>query len=283
VSLPSELPGAARESEQRTALRADCAECFGLCCVALPFSASADFPADKRAGEPCGHLRADFGCGIHARLREHGFRGCTAYDCFGAGQHVSQHTFGARDWRGQPALAQRMFEVFPVVERLHELLWYVAEALSLPEARPVHGELRAAQRHIGELADGSAEELAGLDVAPLRSTVGPLLTHASELARSGIPGTRARQPRRTDLAGADLKGADLRGVSLRSRLLIAADLSGADLRTAELLGTDLRDADLSGADLTGALYLTQPQLDAARGDAATVLPGRPDLRRPAHW
>ncbi|MGW3479266.1 pentapeptide repeat-containing protein, partial [Streptomyces althioticus] len=56
---------------------------------------------------------------------------------------------------------------------------------------------------------------------------------------------------------------------------------GADLRDADLIGADLRGADLAGADLTGALFLTQAQLNAARGDAATTLP--PSLERPAHW
>ena len=31
-------------------LQADCAHCFGLCCVALPFARSADFAVDKPAG-----------------------------------------------------------------------------------------------------------------------------------------------------------------------------------------------------------------------------------------
>lgn len=78
------------------ALRADCGSCFGLCCVALPFSASADFAVDKAAGTACGNLGDDFRCGIHTRLRTEGFNGCTVYDCFGAGQRVSQVTFGAR-------------------------------------------------------------------------------------------------------------------------------------------------------------------------------------------
>ena len=70
----------------RSELQADCARCFGLCCVALPFAASADFAVDKAAGSPCRNLRTDFGCGIHAELRQRGFNGCTVYDCFGAGQ-----------------------------------------------------------------------------------------------------------------------------------------------------------------------------------------------------
>jgi uncharacterized protein YjbI with pentapeptide repeats len=49
----------------------------------------------------------------------------------------------------------------------------------------------------------------------------------------------------------------------------------------DLLGADLRDARLEGADLSAALYLTQPQLNAARGSRSTRLPA--DLVQPPHW
>ncbi|WAZ25811.1 pentapeptide repeat-containing protein [Streptomyces cinnabarinus] len=262
-------------------LRGDCANCFGLCCVALPFTASADFPVDKRAGTPCRNLQDDHRCGIHARLRQKGFTGCTVYDCFGAGQRVSQVTFGGRDWRSGPAdEARRMFEVFPVVRQLHELLWYLDEALTLPAARPVHADLRRLMDRTEELAAGTPEELARLEVGPHRQEVGALLQRASELTRAGLRGRR-KDRRGADLMGARLKGTDLRGVSLRGAYLIAADLTGADLRGADLLGADLRDTDLADADLTDVLFLTRPQLNAARGNAATRLPG--SLTRPAHW
>ena len=83
-------------------LRANCERCFGLCCVAPAFSASADFAIDKAAGRPCPNLRADNRCQIHAELRPRGFPGCAVYDCFGAGQKVAQVTFGGRDWRSRP-------------------------------------------------------------------------------------------------------------------------------------------------------------------------------------
>ena len=50
---------------------------------------------------------------------------------------------------------------------------------------------------------------------------------------------------------------------------------------ADVTGADLRGADVSGADLRTTLFLTQPQIDSARGDAATRLP--PARRRPMHW
>ncbi|MFF4052313.1 pentapeptide repeat-containing protein [Streptomyces chartreusis] len=262
-------------------LHGDCANCFGLCCVALPFTASADFALDKDAGTPCRNLQDDHRCGIHARLRQSGFSGCTVYDCFGAGQKVSQVTFAGKDWRAASREhARRMFDVFPVVRQLHELLWYLTEALTLPAARPVHAELRELRDETDALTRRSAEELASLDVAAHRQKVNVLLLRTSELARAGVRG-RKKERRGADLMGARLRGADLRGANLRGAYLIAADLTGADLRGADLIGADLRDTDLTDADLTGAFFLTQPQLNAARGSAGTRLPA--SVGRPAHW
>ncbi|WP_037671264.1 pentapeptide repeat-containing protein [Streptomyces griseus] len=265
----------------RAALRGDCAQCFGLCCVALPFAASADFALDKDAGRPCPNLQGDHRCGIHAKLRQKGFTGCTVYDCFGAGQKVSQVTFGGQDWRTGPREhARRMFDVFPVVRHLHELLWYLTEALALPAARPVHADLRRALERTEDLTRQTPEELAALDVGTHRQEVNVLLLRTSELARAGVRG-RGKDRRNADLMGARLRGADLRGATLRGAYLIAADLTGADLRGADLIGADLRDTDLTDADLTGAFFLTQPQLNAARGSAGTRLPK--SVTRPVHW
>ncbi|MFH0519415.1 pentapeptide repeat-containing protein [Streptomyces sp. M41] len=262
-------------------LRGDCENCFGLCCVALPFAASADFAVDKDAGTPCRNLQDDHRCGIHARLRQRGFTGCTVYDCFGAGQKVSQITFGGQGWRTGPREhARQMFDVFPVVRQLHELLWYLTEALTLPAARPLRPELRRLLEATEALTLGSPQELAQVDVAAHRQEVNQLLLRTSELARAGTRG-RKKDRRGADLMGARLKGADLRGANLRGAYLIAADLTGADLRGADLIGADLRDTDLTDADLTGAFFLTQPQLNAARGSAGTRLPG--SVSRPAHW
>ncbi|MGH3239153.1 MAG: pentapeptide repeat-containing protein, partial [Spirillospora sp.] len=198
----------------REDLNADCANCFALCCTALPFAKSADFAIDKAAGEPCRNLLADHRCGIHTSLRERGFQGCTVFDCLGAGQKVSQLTFGGRDWRhGGTDVARDMFRVFPVMWQLHEALWYLEEARTLPAAEPVRDDLRKALDHVARLSQGSPGELIGLDLPKVRERVNVLLLHVSELARAGIPGREDR--RGADLAGAKLKGADLRGADLR--------------------------------------------------------------------
>jgi uncharacterized protein YjbI with pentapeptide repeats len=260
-------------------LRADCTRCFGLCCVAPAFTASADFAITKSAGQPCPNLGQDHRCGIHTQLRERGFAGCTVYDCFGAGQQVSQVTFAGQDWRRTPGTARRMFAVFPIMRQLHELLWYLTEAHALEPARPIHPELAAARDDTTRLTGRTPDQLRQLDIATHRAGVNELLRQASELARAQFP--RRAEHRGADLIGATLAKADLRGANLRGAYLIGADLRGADLRMADVIGADFRDADLRGADLTDAIFLIQSQLDAARGDATTTLP--PALTRPTHW
>lgn len=279
--MPSQ-PDATLASE-RDHLRADCARCFGLCCVALPFAASADFAFSKGQGTPCRNLQADFRCGIYADLRACGFRGCTVYECFGAGQQVAQVTFQGVDWRHDPDTARRMFAVFPVMQQLHEMLWYLTEALTFAAAHSIHDDLCQALEDTRRLTMLDAEHLRDLDVPAHRAGVNALLLRASELVRAESPRGReapAVGPH-VDLVGANLRGADLRGANLRGALLIAADLRGADLRAADVIGADFRDADLRGADLTSGIFLTQDQINAARGNARTKVP--PLLHRPAHW
>ena len=262
--------------DERAHLRADCSRCAGLCCVAPAFAASADFAIDKPAGTPCRHLHADFRCGIHASLRERGFPGCTVFDCFGAGQQITQSTFGGRSWRESPELARSQFALLPVMRQLHEMLWYLTEALGLPAAASAHAEVAGRRAQIEALTRLPAGELADLDVAAERTRVGDLLGRVSDLARGGGPDRRG-----ADLMGRDLRRTRLRSASLRGAYLIGADLRGADLGTADLLGADLRAADVRGTDLSRCLFLTQPQVSAALGDATTRIP--PSVRRPAHW
>jgi uncharacterized protein YjbI with pentapeptide repeats len=280
IRLPEEVAPADGGLE----LRADCGRCQGLCCVALVFAVSADFAFDKPAGVACRHLGPDSRCGIHDRLRHEGMPGCVAYDCFGAGQHVIQVTMARVDWRESPGAAERTFGVFAVMRQLHELAWYLVEALAIKAVRPVHAELRAALDGVEALTREPAEELLAADVAGRRAAIGALLAKASELAREGVEGglRRSERDRRgADLAGARLRGLDLRGTDFRGALLIGADLRRADLRLADLAGADLRGADLRGADLRGALFVTRSQLVSAVGDGATLL--SPALDPPAHW
>jgi uncharacterized protein YjbI with pentapeptide repeats len=289
-------------------LRADCARCVGLCCVAPAFARSADFAVDKPAGTPCTNLQADFRCGIHADLRHRGFAGCTVFDCLGAGQRVTA-AFAGRDWR-TPEVAAPMFAAFGIARQVHELLWYLDEArvrapnpaldaewARLVDADLATAEVDAARARVGELLRGASERLRAPDDRARRgespdspSREGRLTAAKRPTHRLGNGDSPSRKGRlagpgaeygRADLVGVRWRNADLRRAGLRGALLLGADLRGADLRLADLLGADLRGADLRGADLSTSLFLTPMQAAAARGDTATRLPAR--VPRPAHW
>lgn len=264
-------------------LQADCSKCFGLCCVALPYANSADFAYDKASGTPCDNLQSDYRCSIHSNLRNKGFKGCTVYECFGAGQKVSQGTYEGKDWRENSSLAQEMFNVFPIMQQLYEMLRYLNEAVGLEVTKPIRRELQECIAQIESLTNLSPKEILQLDVPVHRASVNELLLHTSELVRANAPRSKKQYKvgRGMDLLGAKLRNADLRGANLRGALLIAADLRGADMRMSDLIGADLRDADLRGANLTGSIFLTQAQVNSAKGDSRTKLPA--SLTIPGHW
>ncbi len=220
-------------------LVADCSRCVGLCCVLLPFSRSADFAFDKAAGERCRHLTGEHRCRIHDRLRDEGMRGCVAYDCFGAGQSVTETS---------------RIRSFHVVEQVHEIAWYLIDAASRgADVSVLLTETEALATHAAPTAD---------EAAALRARVAPTLRAVAETARSAYDAPLAAAG--SDLAGADLRGRDLRGADLRGALMLGADLSDADLTDADLLGADLRGAGLGGADLSASLFVTRRQLGSAR-------------------
>lgn len=269
-------------------LRADCGNCFGLCCIALYFSSTEGFPIDKDAGQPCLNLQSDFRCCVHKSLQEQGLKGCITFDCFGAGQKVAQISFKGQDWRKAPELAKQMFEVFLIMRQLHELLWYLTEALILQATLPIHCVLSAMLDETERLTHLSPASLMELDVAAQREKVNTLLKKTSELvraeARLGKMAPSGRQKtfgQRANLIAADLKKIDLIGANLRGACLIAADLRGTELIGTDFIGADFRDADIRGANLTKSIFLTQAQINAAKGDTSTKLP--PSLTHPTHW
>lgn len=66
---------------------------------------------------------------IHAERVARGFRGCVAYDCYGAGQRVTR------------ALGPDALDAFLARREVHELLWLLTEARKL--CPPSHPQLAA--------------------------------------------------------------------------------------------------------------------------------------------
>jgi hypothetical protein len=257
-------------ASEAPSLVADCEHCFALCCVLLPFAAVSGFGIDKRGGTPCPNLADDDRCSIHTTLREDGWAGCVTFDCFGAGQQVSQVTYAGVSWREHDNLGE-MAAVLSVMRMLHEMLAHLAEV----ERRSPDPVAAGLQDEIVQLTAATPTELLTADVDAIRDRVGEVLAQASARLRGGPAYDHA------DLAGHDLRAVDLHDADLRGATLIAADLRDQDLGRADLLGADLRDTDVRGSRLADTLFLAQTQVNAARGDPRTSLPGA--LSRPSHW
>ncbi len=146
----------------RIDLRADCARCAALCCVALAFDKGAQFAEDKAAGRPCQNL-GPHGCTIYANRQQQGFAGCVRYDCLGAGQRVTQALFQGADWRDNTELMRPMSEAFLVVQGAHMMLALLRQAQVLPLDRAEHDQISAfesAFRDAGALPELVAGEIA---------------------------------------------------------------------------------------------------------------------------
>jgi hypothetical protein len=168
-------------------LRADCARCDALCCVALAFDRSPQFAIAKAAGEPCRHLDGAGRCRIHADLAGRGFSGCAAYDCFGAGQAASR-LFRGRSWRGSPARLAAMMAAFADLRALHETLVLLKAARALPLTPEVRAELEAVMASLAPRGGWSRRALAEGQGAA-----------ATARARAFLPGLKGFAAGRTDV------------------------------------------------------------------------------------
>lgn len=271
----------------RLTLSPDCSKCFGLCCVAFHYLESEDFPIDKPAGKPCSHLTDTYSCQIHSELRERGFKGCTVYDCLGAGQFISQVTFENRSWRESDVDGTHMFAVLPIMTQTHELLLYIVDLLSHPIPSRDAESLQSLLKELLAFRELPSEQLTGTILMAFRQRARPMFIQlsqcirASGLRQSGISLTKRHEADRSDLIGRNMSKKDVRGMCYRGALLIGTNFRGQDLSYVDFMGADVRDMDVRGAEMTNSLFLTQMQVNAMNGDHHTKI--APVYKRPFHW
>ncbi len=252
------------------ALTIDCQKCCGLCCIALYCTKTDGFPYDKVAGTPCKNLLSDFRCHSHHELIERKLKGCLSYDCFGAGQKVTQIIYKGEDWRKSPHCRQQMFEVFHIVTQLHQVLWYLLETYRMSNNQKMQEDIRTLIRKNEHMTTLSPNEILMLDIESYRKSVNTILK-----------GINTSQPKKVDYMGKNFKRANLDGKDFSMSFLIMANLEGCSLKGTNFLGADLRDTNIQNTDLSESIFLTQMQVNAARGNKATQLPKH--LTKPTTW
>ncbi|CAJ0557454.1 unnamed protein product, partial [Mesorhabditis spiculigera] len=130
---------------------------------------------------PCENLQQDFRCGIHTGLRKKGFTGCTVYDCFGAGQKVSQQTYDGISWRDAPGDRVRHVRNVPCRTPVARTA-LVSRRSPLAEANPLDTKgTRRCTRRTESLTNGTPSQIQAVDVSAHRATVNTLLLQTSDL------------------------------------------------------------------------------------------------------
>lgn len=256
-------------------LKIDCKNCSGLCCVALYCAKTDGFPENKNAGIPCKHLNSNFQCEIHSKLVDMNMKGCLAYDCFGAGQKVTQDLFPNTPWKSNQEKSKIIFEVFLRVFQLHQMEWYLLESLTLVRDKSLSEKIEKLILRIELVLEQSYENIMKFDINSFRLEVNPILKSISNQYSS------SHILNRNDFVGKDFKKANLDGKDFSMSLLIAANLEGCSLKYTNFLGADLRDTSFKNTDLSSCLYLTQIQINSSIGNKNTILPK--NLNRPISW
>ena len=225
-------------------LKIQCHECHGLCCVALYFSKIDGFPEDKLAGNPCNHLLDNNHCHIYNSLKEMKMKGCMIYDCFGAGQIVSQKL---PSWRSSEN-AMVIFGVFQKVVQLQQMLSYLIDAYH------IHPNFQLEQLILENLK--VRENVLNNSTVDLDKYHQKVSQRLKEICQQYTH-------------------------DLSMRIMIGEDFRGKDCCNYVFLGTDLRDAKVENADLSQSLFLTQIQLNGCHGNRYTKIPK--NLLRPRTW
>lgn len=269
-------------------LKIDCQNCFGICCVALYFSKSEGFPNDKVGGKPCANLQSQFRCLIHENLDNEGLKGCTSYDCFGAGQKIAQVTFKGHDWRKSEKIANGMFDAFLIMRQLNEMLWYLYDASTFKSSDIIEKDIECMIYETKKLTNLDYESMINIDIENHRMKVNAILKRLTEVINEKVKDDKITNSKSKkdfkvgyDYIGSDMKNVNLIGANLAGIFLIAADMKNVNLKGANLIGADLRDTDLRGANLEEAMFVTQVQINSAKGDLKTKLPK--GICIPNHW
>lgn len=260
-------------------LKSDCSKCSGLCCTALLFSEIDGFPENKPAGRPCSNLQKDFRCKIHEDLEKNKMKGCIGYDCFGAGQQVTQEIYLGQTWQNVPKQAKEIFDVFMTVFQLYQIRYFLLESMAILPAEVLKNDMEALIEENEILCNCKPENMITFDIENYRSRANVILKQVCSLLQKSLGCQKKKCP--SDFLGRNFKNKDMRGLDLSTKLLIAANFNNCIFHGTIFLGADTRDADFSNADLREAVFLSQGQINSAKGNRKTKLPGHLDY--PITW
>lgn len=260
-------------------LKVDCSKCSGLCCTALFFSKIDGFPENKKAGKPCTKLQNDYQCKIHHELEKLNMKGCIGYDCFGAGQHVTQFIYQCETWQTMQEQSKEIFDVFLLIFQLFQIRYYLEESAIIIPAKELGSDIVNLINENEALCNSTPQSILEIDIDSYRNKVNIILKQVCDSVIKCFH--NSENIRLTEFLGRNFNDRDMSGLDLSTKLLIAANFDSCIFNGTVFLGADTRDTNFSNADLREAVFLTQGQINSAKGNRNTKLPEHLDY--PITW
>lgn len=265
--------------ERLEQFKIDCSKCSGLCCTALFFSKIDGFPENKSAGKPCIKLQHNYRCMIHHELEKRNMKGCIGYDCFGAGQHVTQHIYKGETWQTAQEKSKEIFEVFVVIFQLYQIRYFLEESKTIIPAKELWSDIQNLINENEVLCNSDPQTILEIDYENYRDSINIILKQVCNSIIKCYKKSANKMPK--EFFGKSFNRIDMSGIDLSMKLLIAANFDGCTFDGTIFLGADTRDTNFSNADLREAVFLTQGQINSARGNRNTKLPKHLDY--PTTW
>lgn len=102
-------------------------------------------------------------------------RGCIGYDCFGAGQKVTQVIYNSSNWHTKPTKAQEMYDVFLAIFQLHQILYFLAEAKTIIPARALWDDINVLVKEGREVCNSTPHYILAYNIEKYKGQVNETL------------------------------------------------------------------------------------------------------------
>ncbi|MGN1181640.1 MAG: pentapeptide repeat-containing protein [Faecalibacillus sp.] len=256
----------------------DCCQCSGLCCIALYCFQSDGFPQDKPIGKPCIHLMNNYRCQIHQQLEEKKMKGCIGYDCFGAGQYLTHDIYHGITWKMHPEKITEICEMFIRIYRLFQMRFFLYESLKLISSQDLLGDIYQLINENEMICHMTIDKILQYSIEDYQDKVNQILKKVCHQLKRYL---NIKEKKKQNFIHHNFDNQDMTGVDLNMKLAIASSFKNCQFKGATFIGTDTRDANFEGADLREAIFLTQGQINVAKGSRKTKLPNH--LYYPITW
>lgn len=202
-------------------------------------------------------------------------KGCLTYECFGAGQKVTQIYESRGNWSTNPKQRKEIYGMFLIMTQLYQMRWYLIQAHNINLSSEANEEIRLLIQENEQITALEPNRLLGYNLDTYREKTNKILKLIIEQIST------PHNEKSKNFLGKNFKGKNLNGRDLSMSLMIATNLENCSLQRTNFLGADMRDANVKNTDLSESLFLTQMQINSTKGNAATKLPLY--LTRPSGW